>query len=69
MDWKLKWKIDTIYETNNGLDEDDQKYQEYYTCTIKTLNKGGFIEISMQDPSQIIILGDQGDNQKIIFGE
>lgn len=26
--------IDTIYETDNGLDMDDKEYQEFYACTV-----------------------------------
>ena len=27
--------LDTIYETDNGLDENDKGYQEFYACVIK----------------------------------
>lgn len=26
--------IDTIYETNNGVNENEDGYQEYYACTV-----------------------------------
>lgn len=39
----LKWKsgyeivgkIDTVYETDNGLEMNDEAYEEYYACAIK----------------------------------
>ena len=71
----LKWKngveiegeIDTIYETNNGLDMDSESYQEYYACAIKVLTiknssqeylnikVGGLMEVSMVDPPLTVI--------------
>lgn len=53
-------EIDTIYETNNGLDMEEEGYQEYYACAFKVLavknilkdkldiEVGDLIEISIQ---------------------
>lgn len=75
----VKWKngdivygsIDTIYETDNGLELEDKKYKEFYACLLYVLDilgvadenkgfvKGDFIEISMQNPPQEISLKDE----------
>lgn len=59
---EVKGEIDTIYETNNGLDMDEEGYQEYCACAFKILDiksslqenldikVGELIEVSMQEP-------------------
>jgi hypothetical protein len=55
----IKGKLDTIYETDNGLEMDEEGYLEYYACSIKIekiinqskkidehIKEGNFIEIS-----------------------
>ena len=52
--------IDTLYETNNGLEEDAEGYREYFACAFKvekiikntgdkSLKQGQLIEISECD--------------------
>jgi len=33
----LKVKQDTCYESDNGLEEDDEQYQEYYACAMEII--------------------------------
>ena len=33
----LEVKQDTCYESDNGLDEDDEQYQEYYACAMRII--------------------------------
>lgn len=57
--------IDVYYETDNGLDLDDEKYEEYYACAMrvekiiedksKSLAEGKLIEINYRNyPLKII---------------
>ena len=33
----LEVKQDTYYESDNGLEEDDEQYQEYYACAMEII--------------------------------
>lgn len=58
---KINGEIDTIYETDNGLEMEEDKYFEYYACAFRVLAILNFskkkpkfrvnelIEVSMQD--------------------
>ncbi|MCH5185002.1 MAG: hypothetical protein J1F64_02640 [Oscillospiraceae bacterium] len=57
--------IDTMYETNNGLEEDEDGYKEFYACLISIekiitnlsdniLQEGDLIEISIEDQPTLI---------------
>lgn len=66
INWKkgleVEGEIDTIYETNNGLEMDEKGYQEYYACAFYVLaiknsseeksdiEVRELIEVSMQNP-------------------
>ncbi len=58
---KIKGEIDTIYETDNGIEAGNNGYKEYYACVFKVesfldntregdIKVGSLIEISMQEP-------------------
>lgn len=60
--WKIKGWLDTIFETDNGLELDEEGYEEYFAFLVKIhsiLQKplqndekyevGSFIEISIRD--------------------
>ncbi|MCM1091746.1 MAG: hypothetical protein NC413_12950 [Muribaculum sp.] len=65
----LEGRIDTIYETNNGLEEDEDGYKEFYACAFsvenilnnskaKECHLGGLIEISIENEPSLIALDD-----------
>jgi len=63
--------IDTIYESDNELESDDEAYQEFHVCLLHVndiightnekehFSKGDFIEISMQKPPSRVRLKDK----------
>lgn len=63
----LSGSIDTIYETNNGFDEDEDGYKEFYACAFRVNNiitnkerkdfeANTLIEISIENqPTQIML--------------
>ena len=68
---EIKGKVDTIYETDNGFEIDEEGYQEYYACAFNVLviinsseeksniEVGSLLEISMQDPP-LRVMSDDG---------
>lgn len=65
----LEGKIDTIYESNNGLEEEDEGYKEFYACAFnvekvinnskdKECQEGALIEISIENEPTLIVLND-----------
>ena len=65
----IEGEIDTVYETDNGLEDDDDKYQEFYACTVtvkrvisnlmyKTVKTDDLVEISIENSPTSIELGD-----------
>lgn len=65
----LEGKIDTIYESDNGLEEEEEGYKEFYACAFnveKVINnskykgcqKGDLIEISIENEPTLISLND-----------
>lgn len=65
----IQGSIDTIYESDNCLDEDDPQYKEFYACAFrieKIINKpssfekmeGDLIEISIENQPSLIVLLD-----------
>lgn len=65
----LGGKIDTIYESNNGLAEEDDEYLEYYACAFRIedvfknlkdtiYNAEELIEISIGNSPTLITLYD-----------
>jgi len=67
---ELKVILDTIYESDNGLDDDEEGYKEFYACAVKVLSiiknqsnkyeisEGRLIEISMENSPKSIKLED-----------
>lgn len=69
---KIKGELDTIYETDNGLEMDDLDYQEYYACTVEIqtilycpsnlvnlFKMGSLIEVSIRDEPLSVSLVDR----------
>lgn len=68
---RIKGKLDTIYETDNGLEMDEEGYLEYYACTVeietiknhpqemdKHIKKGNLIEVSIHNELLSVSLDD-----------
>lgn len=60
----IEAQVDTCYETDNGLEDDDQNYEEYHACAMrivkiiaeknKNFKEGDLIEINYHNyPQQI----------------
>ena len=66
----IKGSIDTIYETDNGIEPEESSYKEYYACVFKVfeisnisdscidVRMGCLIEISMENPPKKLSLED-----------
>ncbi len=65
----IEGKIDTIYESNNGWEEDDVQYREFYACALRIKRINGdfkrskyaindLIEISIENQPTCISLYD-----------
>lgn len=65
----LEGKIDTIYESDNGLEEEEDGYKEFYACAFRiekilnnNINKrfilNSLIEISIENEPTVITLKD-----------
>lgn len=65
----LEGKIDTIYESDNGLEMEEDGYKEFYACAFriegilnnledKECHIGGLIEISTENEPTLIALND-----------
>lgn len=65
----IEGEMDTVYETDNGLEADDDRYQEFYACVVtvkkvvnnstsKTINTDGLVEVSIEYSPTSILLGD-----------
>ncbi len=62
-------EIDTIYESDNGLNDEDDGYKEYYACAFKVkeiiknltdqnFEKNMLVEISIENQPTLITLED-----------
>ena len=60
----IEAQVDTCYETDNGLDDDDPDYEEYHACAMKIVKiivdktrkfkEGNLIEINYHNYPQYI---------------
>ncbi len=68
---RIKGKLDAIYETDNGLEMDEEGYLEYFACTVEIgtiinhpqemdnyIKKGNLIEVSSQNEILSVSLDD-----------
>lgn len=66
----IEGEIDTIYETNNGKEEDEEGYKEFYACAIlikkvvrnlsrANLSVGSLYEISIENEPTCVELVDK----------
>ncbi|WP_026684329.1 hypothetical protein [Heyndrickxia coagulans] len=65
---KVKAELDTIYETDNGLELEEEGYEEYFACALKILSieenlsnkvirEGELLELSkLNKPSNIYLV-------------
>lgn len=71
IEWKnglrIKGLLDTIYETDNGLELEDENYEEYFACALEilsiennssrnALNENTLLEISKKNKPNKIFL-------------
>ena len=65
----VEGSIDTVYETDNGLDMEDSEYDEFYACAIRiekvignlqedNISPGNLMELSKSNPPSRIELKD-----------
>jgi len=55
-------EIDTFYDTDNGLELDDEDYEEYHVALVKDILTNNFIEIGLGDENPILVkLADTGE--------
>lgn len=60
-------EIDTFYDTDNGLELDDEGYEEYHVALVKEVINNNYIEIGLGDKNPILVkLADTG---KVIFNK
>lgn len=45
----IKASYDTDYETDNGLEPDDENYEEFYGIAFKSLKSGNMFEITYKN--------------------
>lgn len=48
-------EIDTFYDTDNGLELDDEGYEEYHVALVKDVLTNNFIEIGLGNKNPILI--------------
>lgn len=51
----LEVKQDTCYETDNGMEEDEEEYQEYYACAMKIISIIRNVELSQDFKEGMLI--------------
>ena len=55
-------EIDTFYDTDNGLELDDEGYEEYHVALVKDVLTTNFIEIGLGNKNPILIkIADTGE--------
>ncbi|WP_409369370.1 hypothetical protein [Lysinibacillus sp. 38-6] len=47
-------EIDTFYDTDNGLELDDEGYEEYHVALVKDVLTNNFIEIGLGNKNPIL---------------
>jgi len=49
---------DTEYDSDNGLEEDDPQYEEYYCVLFKKVNDGTLFEVNYHNIPTTVMCGD-----------